>query len=72
MSTFNKVKEWNEKANITLNPIGTTLWYKSLENQYNRIQEELTELYEAINTKNISSIVDAGAGMDRDWETATT
>lgn len=65
MNTYEQVAQWNEKAGkkVTSN-IGTTAYWKSLADQFNRISEELTELYEAIETKDIKKLVDSGGDLD--------
>lgn len=65
MNTYEQVAQWNEKAGKKVTPkIGTTAYWKSLADQFNRISEELTELYEAIETKDIKKLVDSGGDLD--------
>lgn len=63
-NTFERVKEWNKKANKLPAKAGTKDYWVSIENQFKRIEEELGELYEAIKERDILGIVDAGADLD--------
>lgn len=63
-NTFKRVSDWNAKAGNLPKQVGTGEYWKSLEDQFKRIQEELNELYDAIVAKNITEVCDAGADLD--------
>lgn len=61
---FERVAEWNHKAGNIVQPVGSDEYFVSLFNQAKRIEEELTELYQAISKRDIKGIVDAGLDLD--------
>ena len=63
-STFKRIAEWNFKAGNFPQGAGTAAYWNNITNQAKRIEEELVELYTAINEKNIEGVVDAGADLD--------
>lgn len=62
--TFNRVVDFNTKANKLPTKAGSKEYWLAIENQYKRIEEELNELLEAIQERNIEEVVDAGADLD--------
>lgn len=64
MNTFNKVSQWNERCGNNPQPAGTNQYWDSLTNQALLIKEELLELFEAIEQKNILEAIDAGLDLD--------
>lgn len=64
MSTFERVSDWNKRANKLPEEVGTAAYWKSLEDQAERIKEELKEVYEAIAAKDISNLIKEGSDLD--------
>lgn len=63
-STFDRVKEFNIKAGKKLSPIGSVEYWTAIENQYQRIIEELQETYRAIKERDLVKMLDGGCDLD--------
>lgn len=64
MGTFEQVSIWNQKADKSPEEVGTEEYWKSLENQLERIQEEVDETREAIGNRDLKGVVDGGCDID--------
>lgn len=64
MNTFDEVKLWNQKVNKYPSEVGTPQYWADLTNQAKRIEEELIELVEGINERDITKVVDSGLDLD--------
>lgn len=63
-STQERVAQWNTIVGKQPPAVGTHDYWTALKEQADLIQEELTELYEAIKEKDITEVVDAGCDLD--------
>jgi hypothetical protein len=64
MSTYNDVKQFNERCGKSPEKVGTVEYWASLQAQLDLILEELKETQVAINDKDLTELVDGGADMD--------
>lgn len=63
-STYKVVSRWNEAAGKIPAEKGTPEYWKTLENQVDRIQEELDETKEAIANRDLVELLDGGCDLD--------
>lgn len=63
-STFSAVKLWNAKANNVSPVIGTDAYWEKLQQQAERIQEELNETFKAIAERDLTEALDGGVDLD--------
>lgn len=63
-STYEEVALWNKRCGKSPEPVGTIAYWKAIKDQRDRITEELRELNEAIEAKDIQEVVDAGCDLD--------
>lgn len=63
-STYQRVAEWNNRCNKTPLEIGTEEYWKSLEDQMERILEEAQETVDAIKARDLTEVLDGGVDMD--------
>jgi hypothetical protein len=64
LSTFENVKSFNERWGKTPPSIGSDEYWLALENQLERIKEELEETILAVKERNMSEVLDGGCDMD--------
>ncbi len=63
-STFERVSEWNEAAGKIPAERGTEAYWLALENQIERIQEELDETLKAVQERDLVEVLDGGCDLD--------
>jgi len=63
-TTYKRVAKWNERCDKSPAETGTTEYWESLINQADRIQEELNELYQAIECTDPVEAFDALLDLD--------
>lgn len=63
-STYQRVSEWNSRCNKNPEQMGTEAYWKSLEDQMERILEEVQETIAAVKERDLTEVLDGCCDMD--------
>lgn len=64
VATLNEVSKWNERANKRPSRVGSETYWDDLQNQFQRIKEELEEVREAIKNRDLENLTKEVCDLD--------